>query len=304
MAFATKSHVGDGSTTDFAVTFDYLDRTHVVVRVDKVETTALGATHAFSWVNDTTIRVVTYPGGVAAAVDADIEFIRRTPISTPAVVFGGGAALSSENLNKNSEYLTFALQEATDISQSFTKLYLGAFDAAPVTDNEGEVLQIGAVYYDKPLTALFYWTGTAWIIGESTIAAEVFKNAAAVSAAAALVSQNAAAASQSASAGSASAASTSASNAASSASAAAASAVLAADTVAPYSGYLTTLNGKAENVDASIATSINLTGAASAWTFSLLGNDLVIKYGGATKLKVDTDGNLTVVGDITAFGTL
>jgi len=228
MAFATKSHVGDGSTTDFAVTFDYLDRTHVVVRINKVETTALGATHAFSWVNDTTIRVVTYPGGVAAAVDADIEFIRRTPISTPAVVFGGGAALSSENLNKNSEYLTFALQEATDTSQAFTKLYLGAYDASPTTDNEGQALQIGAVYYDNLIQALFYWTGTTWIIGESTVAAEVFKDAAAASAAAALASQVAAAASQSSSSGSASSASSSASSASASATAANGSAITAA----------------------------------------------------------------------------
>jgi hypothetical protein len=169
MAFSSKSYVGNGSTTDFAVTFDYLDRTHVVVRVDRVETTAVGATYTFTWLNDTTIRVETVIDGLAPSVGAEVEFIRRTPIDTPAVVFGGGAALSSENLNKNSEYLTFALQEATDTNEEFTKLYLGAFDTDPLTDGDGEALQVGAVYYNSIENALYYWTGSEWIIGESTV---------------------------------------------------------------------------------------------------------------------------------------
>jgi hypothetical protein len=69
------------------------------------------------------------------------------------------------------------------------------------------------------------------------------------------------------------------------------------------SSIQTQLDGKAANTAASIATSISLTGAASAWQFSLSGNDLLISYGGTTKAKLDTSGNLTVAGDVTAFGT-
>ena len=57
-------------------------------------------------------------------------------------------------------------------------------------------------------------------------------------------------------------------------------------------------------VDASIATSISLTGAASPWKFSLSGNDLIISYGGINKAKLDTSGNLTVTGNVTAYGTV
>lgn len=52
------------------------------------------------------------------------------------------------------------------------------------------------------------------------------------------------------------------------------------------------------------ATSVTLTGAASDWQFALSGNDLIISYGGVSKAKLDTSGNLTVTGDVTAYGTL
>lgn len=40
------------------------------------------------------------------------------------------------------------------------------------------------------------------------------------------------------------------------------------------------------------------------WHMSHSGNDLVFSYNGADKMKLTTGGNLTVTGDITAFGTL
>ena len=64
------------------------------------------------------------------------------------------------------------------------------------------------------------------------------------------------------------------------------------------------INAKAASTAASIATSINLTGAASTWSFALSGNDLVIKYGGVSKAKLDTSGNLTVTGNVTAYGSV
>jgi hypothetical protein len=178
MAYSSKTYPGDGSTVDFAVTFAYLDQSHVRVSVDKVPTTAVGSPYKFTWNNPTSIRVDTVIDGLAVPSDLDIKLYRETPIAEPAVVFGGGASLTSANLNKNSEYLTYALQEATDTNEEFTKLYLGSFAQAPTTDNEGDALQLGAVYYDSVLSALYYWTGSEWIIGESTSAAQTFMLAA------------------------------------------------------------------------------------------------------------------------------
>ena len=70
------------------------------------------------------------------------------------------------------------------------------------------------------------------------------------------------------------------------------------------SNVQTQLDAKADDTNASIATSISLTGAASDWKFSLSGNDLVISYGATNLAKLDASGNLTVIGDVTAFGTI
>lgn len=158
MTYSSDLHTGDGVATDFSVSFPYLDQSHVKVRVDKVFTTAVGANYKFEWVASNSIRVTTVVDSNPVPASLEIEFIRETPINDPAVVFGGGVSLSSANLNKNSEYLTYALQEATDTNEEFTKLYLGAFSSAPSSDNDGEALQVGAVFYNTTASALFYWT--------------------------------------------------------------------------------------------------------------------------------------------------
>lgn len=167
MTYSEALYVGNGVTVDYGVTFDYLDQSHVYVSVDKEITTAVGSEYKFEFINSSTVRVRTVVNENPVPSGLEVRVFRQTPIDEPAVVFGGGASLSSANLNKNSEYLTFALQEAADANQEFTKVYLGAFAVEPTSDNEGETLRVGSVYFDTRLSALFYWSGTAWIIGES-----------------------------------------------------------------------------------------------------------------------------------------
>ena len=45
-------------------------------------------------------------------------------------------------------------------------------------------------------------------------------------------------------------------------------------------------------------------GIGANWTAVQSGTDLIFKYNGGSKMKVDASGNLTVTGDITAFGTV
>ena len=52
------------------------------------------------------------------------------------------------------------------------------------------------------------------------------------------------------------------------------------------------------------APALTVDAATSDWKFSVSGDDLIISFGGTSKAKLDTDGNLTVVGDVTAFGTI
>jgi hypothetical protein len=181
MAYSSLSYTGDGTTKDFAVTFDYLDQSHVKVRVDKVFTYEVGSNYTFEFINSTTVRVTHVVSGDAPVSGAEVEVLRRTPIDAPAVVFGVGASLTSEDLNKNSEYLTYALQEATDANDLFTQLYLGAFSAAPATDNDGEALLTGASYFDTDDNILYFWNGSAWKKGdilENSLAAQAAAEAA------------------------------------------------------------------------------------------------------------------------------
>jgi hypothetical protein len=61
----------------------------------------------------------------------------------------------------------------------------------------------------------------------------------------------------------------------------------------------------AVDVDAALtANSFALDNGASDWTFEVSGNNLIVKYAGVSKMKLDTDGNLTVAGNVTAYGTV
>lgn len=224
MAYSKIIETGDGTTRDYNVTFNYLDQSHVRVKVDRVFTDAVGSNYTFEFINATTVRITHVVSGNAPPSGARIEIIRETPIASPAVVFGAGVNLTSVNLNKNSEYLTYALQEATDTNEEFTKLYLGSVSTFPTTDNDGEPLQVGAVVYYTPESALYYYTGSGWVIGESTVAAQTFATAAQAARDAALAAQAASEAARDASQASQGAAATSASNASDSATAAAGSA--------------------------------------------------------------------------------
>lgn len=46
----------------------------------------------------------------------------------------------------------------------FNALYLGAFAVAPTVDNEGDPLQVGALYWNSVSNELFAWDGSVWVI--------------------------------------------------------------------------------------------------------------------------------------------
>ena len=61
----------------------------------------------------------------------------------------------------------------------------------------------------------------------------------------------------------------------------------------------------AVDVDAALtANSLVIDNGASDWSFEIESNVLYFKFAGTKKAKLDSSGNLTVAGDITAFGTV
>ena len=162
MAYSEALYTGDGTTTDFVVPFDYLDQSHVYVAVGKVDTSNSNSSFKFEFVASATIRIREKIGENPVPDGTEIRIFRRTPIDSPAIVFGGGASLSSKNLNKNSEYLTFALQEATDTNEKFTEMYLGSYESNPLSDNLGNPIKEGALYYNTELGAMYHFTNSIW----------------------------------------------------------------------------------------------------------------------------------------------
>jgi len=111
--YAISAYVADGTTTDYLITWDYLDEDHIAVYVDGTSNADPTASHTFSKLNDTTLRITDELGNAIAA-GAEIEIRRETPLTTRAITFADGSALLASDLNKNSDYLLYSMQEVLD----------------------------------------------------------------------------------------------------------------------------------------------------------------------------------------------
>jgi hypothetical protein len=94
------NYTASGSTAQFAVTFNYLDKTHVKAYVDDVEDTT------FTWPSDTTIQLSATP-----AANAIVRLVRTTPISSKLTTFTDGSTLLDTDMNQADLQLLYALQE-------------------------------------------------------------------------------------------------------------------------------------------------------------------------------------------------
>lgn len=63
----------------------------------------------------------------------------------------------------NANLAAVSASAAGAIFEEFDTRYLGAKDVEPTTDNEGNPLLVGALYFDNPTVAIKVWTGTVWI---------------------------------------------------------------------------------------------------------------------------------------------
>ena len=113
MPYSTVTYTADGTETDYLITWNYLDTDHITVKVADVYTTDVGSTYQFSIIDPTTLRVTDLSNNPIAN-GIEIELKRSTPISNRAVTFAEGSALRTKDLNKNSDFLLYSMQEAID----------------------------------------------------------------------------------------------------------------------------------------------------------------------------------------------
>ena len=100
MAVTSNTFTGDGSTTNYSFTFEYLEQDEVKVTIGGT------ATSAFTFANATTLSFTSAP-----ASGAEIRIYRDTDIDTLKATFFPGSAIKAEDLNDNFTQNNFAVQE-------------------------------------------------------------------------------------------------------------------------------------------------------------------------------------------------
>ena len=144
-----------------------------------------------------------------------------------------------------------ALASVESVFDSFDDTYLGAKASDPTLDNDGEALQIGAVYFNTTEEEVRFYNGTVWERPEHS--ASTSAQEAATSAANSATSASQSATSATASANSASAANTSANNASTSETNAASSASAASTSATNAAASESTAEGHANDASVSEA---------------------------------------------------
>ena len=101
MATIENTYTGDGSTTNFSFTFEYLVQSDVKASLDGTATTA------FTFANATTLSFTTAPANGVA-----VRIFRDTNVDTLKATFFPGSAIKAEDLNNNFNQTNFSSQES------------------------------------------------------------------------------------------------------------------------------------------------------------------------------------------------
>jgi len=100
MAVTSNTFTGNGSTTNYSFTFEYLEQADVKVTLDGTATTA------FTFANATTLSFTTAPANGVA-----IRIFRDTNIDNLKATFFPGSAIKAEDLNSNFTQNLYVTQE-------------------------------------------------------------------------------------------------------------------------------------------------------------------------------------------------
>ena len=184
MATISNSYTGNGSTTNYSFTFEYLEQSEVKVTLDGANTTA------FTFANATTLSFTTAP-----ANGVDILIYRDTSVDVVKATFFPGSAIKAEDLNENFKQNNFAVQEliakvwdtetetihsnetwvSNDLQVSTTAAQDARFPALVQTATPtGTNYAVGKLWFqndnDKTLSI---WNGSAWL---SVVSGGTFSN--------------------------------------------------------------------------------------------------------------------------------
>ena len=108
--FAFQTYTGNGSTTQYSISFTYIDSTHVKCFLDGVSTTAFSVSGS----------TVTFNSAPANNVVIRIE--RQTPLTARLVDFQDGSVLTEADLDMSANQNFFAVQEFSDDATNYMQV--------------------------------------------------------------------------------------------------------------------------------------------------------------------------------------
>ena len=85
-------------------------------------------------------------------------------VAQNAAVVAQNASVAAKDLSVTAKNESVTAKDAAEAAfDSFDDRYLGAKSSAPSTDNDGNALLTGALYFNSSSNQIFNWTGSAWI---------------------------------------------------------------------------------------------------------------------------------------------
>ncbi len=121
----------------------------------------------------------------AAATSATAAATSATASATSATASANSATAAASSASTASTKATEAASSATSAAasyDSFDDRYLGAKSSAPSTDNDGNALIDGALYWNSTSDQMFAWDGSAWVAIKPTSSEQTNINAVAADA--------------------------------------------------------------------------------------------------------------------------
>jgi len=121
----------------------------------------------------------------ASANSATASANSATTSGNSATTSGNSATTSGNSATASANSATASANSATASAASFDSFddrYLGAKSSNPSTDNDGNSLITGAIYFNSSSNQIFSWTGSAWIAIKPTSSEQTNINALSASA--------------------------------------------------------------------------------------------------------------------------
>jgi|14BtaG_2_1085337.scaffolds.fasta_scaffold21085_1 chemotaxis protein histidine kinase CheA len=251
MATTQTTYTGNGSTTNYSFTFEYINQTDVKASLDGTVTTD------FSLDNATTVAFDTAP-----ASGVNIIIFRDTKNDDTVATFFAGSAIKAEDLNSNFDQTLYVSQE----TQNNALNTLGGTMSGELNMGSQKIVSLGTPTADADASTKAYVDGLITTHQAQVDAAAASETAAAASETAAATSETNAATSATGAANSATTATTQATNSGTSATAAAASetAAAASETAAAASETAAATSATTAANEATTATTQATAAATSA----------------------------------------